>query len=493
MIFNSIDYLFFFPVVVCMYFVMPKRLKNLWLLIVSYYFYMQWNRKYALLLAGSTLITYVGGLIIDALRTKKKEVPAKVCLGVTFFLNLFILFFFKYINFAIDNVNRLAEVFHMEAELTHFDILLPVGISFYIFQALSYSMDVYRGEIKATKNLLKYALFVSFFPQLVAGPIERSKNLLGQFDKEHKFHVENARRGLLMMAWGLFMKMVIADNIAPTVDMVFGNYNGFSGIEIVLAVMLFAVQIYCDFAGYSLIAIGSARLLDFQLMDNFKSPYCAKSVSDFWKRWHISLTSWFRDYLYIPLGGNRKGIVRKYVNTFLIFFVSGVWHGAAWNYIVWGALNGLFMIAGQATRGLREKLRTHFCVDTEGFSYKLATRCITFLLVDFTWLFFRADSIQSAISMIMKCIYYPAPERLGGLVFVSMGMTTQVTVVVIVSILLLAIVDMMQYKGIDVVSFVFSQGAWFRYLIYAGLLLGILFFGVYGNTYEQTQFIYFQF
>lgn len=493
MIFNSIDYLLFFPVVVCLYFIMPKRLKNLWLLIVSYYFYMQWNMKYALLLAGSTFITYVGGLLIESLRTRKKEVPAKACLGITFSLNLFILFFFKYINFAIDNVNRLATAIHVDTELSHFDILLPVGISFYIFQALSYSMDVYRGEIKATKNLLKYALFVSFFPQLVAGPIERSKNLLEQFDKEHKFNVENARTGLLMMAWGLFLKMVIADNIAPTVDQVFGNYNGYSGIEIVIAVVLFAVQIYGDFGGYSLIAIGSAKLLGFELMDNFKSPYCAKSVSEFWKRWHISLTSWFRDYLYIPLGGNRKGKVRKYINTFIIFFVSGLWHGAAWNYVAWGALNGIFMIVEQLTADFRKKVRERFHVDTNRFSYKLATRLTTFVLVDFTWLFFRANSIQDALLMIKKCFDYMAPERLGGLVFVSMGMTTQVAVVVLVSIILLAVVDMLKYKGVDVVKLVFSQGAWFRYVVYAGLLLGILLFGVYGNLYEQTQFIYFQF
>ena len=493
MIFNSIDYLLFFPVVVCLYFLMPKRLKNLWLLVVSYYFYMQWNMKYALLLAGSTFITYAGGLFIERFRSKGKEAPAKACLGITFALNLLILFFFKYINFAIDNINRLAGAVNVEVNLTHFDILLPVGISCYIFQALSYSMDVYRGEIKATRNILKYALFVSFFPQLVAGPIERSKNLLGQFDREHKFNVENARKGLLMMAWGLFMKMVIADNIASTVDMVFGNYNGFSGIEIILAAVLFAIQIYCDFGGYSLIAIGSARILDFRLMENFKSPYYAASISQFWKRWHISLTSWFRDYLYIPLGGNRKGKIRKYINVFLIFLVSGMWHGAAWNYIVWGAMNGILMIVEELTAGFRKKLRGRFSVDTGRFSYRLAARLLTFALVDFTWLFFRADSMGTAFLMIKKCFDYLAPERIAGLAFVSMGMDTQTAVILLLSILLLFLVDGMKYKGIDVAEFVFSQGAWLRYVIYAGLLLGILFFGVYGNLYEQTQFIYFQF
>ncbi len=493
MIFNSIDYLLFFPVVVCLYFLMPKRLKNLWLLIVSYFFYMQWNKKYALLLAGSTLITYAGGLCIQQLRNKGKEAPAKACLGFTFVLNLGILFFFKYINFAIDNINRLTGLMGAEQNTAHFDILLPVGISFYIFQALSYSMDVYRGEIKATRNIVKYALFVSFFPQLVAGPIERSKNLLGQFDREHRFQADNARKGLLMMAWGLFMKMVIADNVAPTVDLVFGDYNGFSGIEIILAVILFAIQIYCDFGGYSLIAIGSAKVLDFQLMENFKSPYYAASITEFWKRWHISLTSWFRDYLYIPLGGSRKGTIRKYINKFLIFFVSGIWHGAAWNYIIWGAMNGIFMVLEELTAGFRQKLRTRFSVDTKRFSYRLASRLITFALVDFTWLFFRANSVSDAFLMIKKCFDYLAPERIAGLAFVSMGMSTQITVVVFMSIFLLLLVDGMKYKGIDVVQFVFSQGAWLRYVIYGGLLLGILFFGVYGNAYVQTQFIYFQF
>ncbi|MBD5543225.1 MAG: MBOAT family protein [Lachnospiraceae bacterium] len=493
MIFNSIDYLLFFPVVVCLYFLMPKRLKNVWLLVVSYFFYMQWNAKYALLLAGSTFITYVGGLFIERFRNQGKEVPAKACLGFTFLLNLLILFFFKYINFAIDNINRLAGAAGAEINLTHFDILLPVGISFYIFQALSYSMDVYRGEIKATRNIVKYALFVSFFPQLVAGPIERSKNLLGQFDREHRFQVDNVRKGLLMMAWGLFMKMVISDNIAPTVDLVFGNYNGFSGIEIILAVILFGIQIYCDFGGYSLIAIGSAQILDFQLMENFKSPYYAASISEFWKRWHISLTSWFRDYLYIPLGGNRKGTIRKYINQFLIFFVSGIWHGAAWNYIVWGAMNGIFMILEELTVGFRKRVRIRFSVDTSRFSYRLSSRLITFALVNFTWLFFRANSIGEAFFMIKKCIDYLAPERIAGLAFVSMGMSTQITVVVLLSVFLLFLIDGMKYKGIDVVELVFSQGAWLRYVIYGGLLLGILFFGVYGNLYEQTQFIYFQF
>lgn len=493
MLFNSTSYLIFFPLAVLVYFIVPKKLKNLWLLAVSYYFYIQWNTKYAILLAGSTFVTYLGGIFLEALRNKGKKGSAKACLAGVIVVNLAILFFFKYSNFFIENLNRVNAVLGQDKQYSGIDILLPVGISFYIFQALGYTIDVYRGEMKAAKNILKYALFVSFFPQLIAGPIGRSKQLLHQFDEEHSFDADRVRSGLLMMAWGLFSKMVIADNISPTVDLVFNNFNNFSGVEMIIATVLFGIQIYCDFAGYSLLAIGSAKVLGFKLIDNFKSPYFAMSISEFWKRWHISLTSWFRDYIYIPLGGNRKGKARKYMNVMIIFLVSGFWHGAQWTYIIWGGLNGLFMVVEGMTASFRAKVRDKFSVDTTRFSYRFATRLITFCLVDFTWLFFRAPSFTQAIKMIEKTFAFPAFERTFGLAFVSMGMSSQVIAVVIISVIFLFVVDGMQYKGIDMKAFVFSQAAWFRYMIYAALLLSILVFGVYGNLYEQSQFIYFQF
>ena len=307
-------------------------------------------------------------LLID--RCDKKRQPQrrkKFFVALSFILNLSLLFFFKYFDFTVENINFVLARCNLEIITPPFDFLLPVGISFYIFQALSYTMDVYRKEIYVERNFLKYALFVSFFPQLVAGPIERSKNLLKQISTDNVFSYENFRRGLLIMLWGYFQKIVIADRIGILVDTVYGNVGKYAGGYYLLASVLFAVQIYCDFSGYSLIAAGAARVMGFQLMENFNCPYFAKSVAEFWRRWHISLTSWFRDYLYIPLGGNQKGTVRKYLNVMIVFLVSGLWHGAQWTYVVWGGLNGLFQVAGnifapvRKRAGKRLKLNENIC------------------------------------------------------------------------------------------------------------------------------------
>ena len=319
MLFNSIQFLIFFPIVTFAYFLIPHKLRYIWLLFASYYFYMCWNPKYALLMAISTLITWASGILLDQSNRltkdkKTRDMKKKLWVALSFISNLSILFFFKYFDFLINNINMFLTQIHLELIQTGFDVILPVGISFYTFQALSYTMDVYRGEIYAEKNILKYALFVSFFPQLVAGPIERSKNLLIQFNEEHHFDYERVKNGLLLMLWGFFMKLVIADRVALLVNQVYNNWQQYAGLELVIATVFFAVQIYCDFGSYSNIAIGAAQVMGFTLMENFKQPYFATSVADFWRRWHISLTSWFRDYLYIPLGGNKKGKVRKYIN-----------------------------------------------------------------------------------------------------------------------------------------------------------------------------------
>jgi D-alanyl-lipoteichoic acid acyltransferase DltB (MBOAT superfamily) len=373
------------------------------------------------------------------------------------------------------------------------DILLPVGISFYIFQALGYTMDVYRGTTKATKNLFRYMLFVSFFPQLVAGPIERSGNLLKQFDETHSFDVDRIREGLLMMLWGLFMKIVIADNVAVYVNAVYINYMGYTGIEIILATILFAFQIYCDFGGYSCLAIGSAKVLGFQLMENFHAPYQATGIRDFWKRWHISLTGWFRDYLYIPLGGNRKGKLRKYVNTFLVFFISGIWHGAAWSYMIWGGLNGIYMILEEATSKIRVQIKQWLHVDESRFSYRLGCGLLTFILVDFSWLFFRAEGVGTAGRILKQIVCNMQFEQIFGLAVNRMGFSMQQLVALVIAFFLLAVVDVLKNKGMQVDKMVLQQGLWFRWLVYLGLLFMILMYGAYGLEYTQTEFIYFQF
>ena len=344
MLFNSVDFLVFFPIVTMVYFLLPHKVRWVWLLVTSYYFYMCWNAKYALLMATSTAITWLSGLLIakagEIQDETKQARRKKLWVALSFLLNLAILFFFKYFNFFLNNLNALAGLIGVEVQVPAFDVILPVGISFYTFQALSYTMDVYRGEIPPERNIFRYALFVSFFPQLVAGPIERSKNLLGQLYEYHTFDPQRVRDGLMLMLWGMFEKVVIADRVSMLVTYVYDNYTTLPGGAVILATVLFAVQIYCDFGGYSDMAIGAAQVLGFRLMENFHRPYLSRSAGEFWHRWHISLSTWFRDYLYIPLGGNRKGTARKYLNVMITFLTSGLWHGASWNFVVWGGLNG---------------------------------------------------------------------------------------------------------------------------------------------------------
>ena len=346
MLFNSYSFFVFFPIVVVVYFLLPKRVSYLWLLTASYYFYMGWNAKYALLLLLSTAITYISGIVIQWLndnRPEKIEAKKWVVVGCIV-ANLAILFFFKYFNFTIESINAVLDHTSLPTVNTSLDVLLPVGISFYTFQALGYTVDVYRREIEAEKNFFRYALFVSFFPQLVAGPIERSKNLLNQLRNPKSYHYGRMCDGLLLMIWGYFLKLVIADRIAIFVDNVYANVDIYDGRYLLLASVLFAFQIYCDFAGYSTIAIGAAEVMGFELMENFNSPYLSQSVAEFWRRWHISLSTWFKEYVYIPLGGNRKGAKRQILNLIIVWGLTGIWHGASWNFVLWGLYYGVLLI-----------------------------------------------------------------------------------------------------------------------------------------------------
>lgn len=341
MLFHSMQFLFFFPTVLIIYFVIPEKIKHIWLLIASYYFYMCWNAKYVILLFYSTIVTYISGILIEKIKQKNWKLSykiryKKIIVALSLILNLGILFYFKYINFTLDIIVHLLKLVHIELTIPMFDIVLPVGISFYTFQALSYTLDVYWDEIYAEKNFFRYALFVSFFPQLVAGPIERSKNLLKQLAKTKKFNYNRVREGLLLMMWGYFLKLVIADRCAILVNTVYTNYMAYYGFQLITANVLFAFQIYCDFMGYSVIARGAAKVLGYELMENFSRPYLAQNIKEFWRRWHISLSSWLRDYLYIPLGGSRRTKIIKYRNLLLTFLVSGLWHGANITFVLWG-------------------------------------------------------------------------------------------------------------------------------------------------------------
>jgi len=499
MLFNSYNFLVFFPIVVLVYFVMPKRFRYIWLLAASYYFYMGWNAKYALLLLTSTVITYLSGLFMAIVEERYSQSLErmtrlkKAIVAVSFLSNLSILFFFKYFDFAIINMNRILGVLHIELLNPQFSVLLPVGISFYIFQALSYTMDVYRGEIYAEKNFFKYALFVSFFPQLVAGPIERSKNLLKQLSEDHDFDYRRMVEGLVIMTWGFFLKLVIADRVAIFVDTVYGTDVLYDGKYLLIASVLFAVQIYCDFAGYSTIAIGAAMVLGVRLMENFNCPYFATTVAEFWRRWHISLSSWFRDYLYIPLGGNRKGTLRKYVNTMIVFLVSGLWHGASWSYVIWGGLNGFYQVVGGVLSPIKKRFAEKFPKANAGILMRVIRTFVTFVLVDFAWIFFRAKSLTQAKGILLRILDMNNPELLANGSLFDMGLNRQNFIVLGIAIVVLLIADIAKYKGIKVREIVLSWNIVFRWGFLLISVMSILIFGVWGSGYQETNFIYFQF
>ena len=497
MLFNSYNFLIFFPIVVLLYFLIPHKVRYIWLLVASYYFYMCWNAKYALILLFSTAVTFASGLLIDKANKindeKKKSKQKKIFVALSFIINLSILFLFKYFDFAVANINKILKVLHITVLNPSFDVILPVGISFYIFQALSYTMDVYRKDVKAEKNFLKYALFVSFFPQLVAGPIERSKNLLEQIYEKHYFDFQRVKDGILLMIWGFFQKIVIADRVAIVVDTIFNKFPTYSGMYIVVGVILFAFQIYCDFAGYSMIAIGAAKVMGFKLMENFNSPYMAMSVSEFWRRWHISLSTWFRDYLYIPLGGNRKGKIRKYINLMIVFLVSGLWHGASWSYVVWGGLNGLFQIIGDLLKKPRDFLVRKLHLNREAASHKIYKIITTFTLINFTWIFFRASRLKVALRMIKSIFTVYNPWIFFNESLYKLGLNRKEFQFMIISIIILIIADFIKWKGHSVREWVYKQERWFRWAFYIVSILTVLVFGIWGPAFSESAFIYFQF
>ncbi len=498
MLFNSYQFLIFFPIVVLIYWAIPLRFRYIWLLAASYYFYMCWNAKYALLLLFSTAVTYASGIIINKIKSLeieegKRTRYMKLCVAFSFVINIGVLAWFKYFNFIFENVQKVFAHIGIALSSPAFDIVLPVGISFYIFQALSYTVDVYRGDIYAEKNFLKYALFVSFFPQLVAGPIERSKNLLKQVAEPHRFDYEKCREGFLLMLWGFFLKLVIADRAAIIVNTVYNDYGSYPGMYLVVATVLFAFQIYCDFAGYSTIAMGAAKIMGFELMENFDCPYFAKSVSEFWRRWHISLSSWFRDYLYIPLGGNRKGTARKYLNMMIVFLTSGMWHGAQWSFIVWGGINGLYQIIGERLMPVRNKLNKLLRLKRESFGHKLFKVVTTFVLIDFAWIFFRANRFTDAFGIIKSMFSVRNWWVLFDDSLFTLGLDWKNFVLLILAIVILLVSDIFKYKGIKVRKVIMRQELWFRWSLYIAVIAGILVFGIWGPGYDASAFIYFQF
>ncbi len=493
MLFNSLEFGIFFPAVVLLYLVIPRKLRCIWLLLASYFFYMSWNPKYAVLILASTGITWLSGLLMGRVPKERR----KLIVAASFLLNLSILILFKYFDFILQNVNLLLRLLHLTVVDKPFDLLLPVGISFYTFQALSYTVDVYRGEIEPERNPLRYALFVSFFPQLVAGPIERSGNLLRQIQdlpQKKLWNYERIAGGLALMLWGLFQKMVIADRAAILADQIFDHYQMYDMFGLSVGAIVFALQIYCDFAGYSTIAVGAARVMDFQLTENFNTPYFARSVSEFWRRWHISLSTWFRDYLYIPLGGSRCSKIRRYANLMITFLVSGLWHGASWTYVVWGGIHGLYQILGLELRKGKDWINGKFHTRTDCFSYRLGQVIVTFILTDLAWIFFRSNTIWDACYYIKRIITRPDLWSFFNGEVYALGLERQEMNILILGAVLLFLADFIRYRrkqSID--AFLAEQNLWFRWGVLLFLIASVAMFGVYGPAYDAKQFIYFQF
>jgi D-alanyl-lipoteichoic acid acyltransferase DltB (MBOAT superfamily) len=437
MIFNSAEFLVFYPLVLLFYFVLPKKLKWPLLLAASYFFYMIWNPPLIFLILFTTAVSYVSAIIIEKTENKARK---KFWLAMTLITSLGVLFFFKYFNFLADSAISVWNFFGGNADDLVLKLILPVGISFYTFQTLSYVIDVYRGDIKAERHFGWYALFVSFFPQLVAGPIERPDNLLPQLKADHKLEASNAFAGIQKMAVGFFKKIVVADLIAEFVNSVYNSPESATGFGIVIASVLFSVQIYCDFSGYTDIAIGCARVMGIRLMQNFNRPYRARSIKEFWARWHISLSTWFRDYLYIPLGGNRCSKARHFFNIFVVFFVSGLWHGASWTFVVWGVLHGVYQIVGALTKKPRERIYKALKIKTESLAFVLWQRFWTFVLVCFSWIFFRANSFSDALLLIQR-LFTEWNTGFFTETLSSMGITVTAVLVTLLSVLIMSMLD----------------------------------------------------
>lgn len=437
MIFNSAEFLVFYPLVLLFYFVLPKKLKWPLLLAASYFFYMIWNPPLIFLILFTTAVSYVSAIIIEKTENKARK---KFWLAMTLITSLGVLFFFKYFNFLADSAISVWNFFGGNADDLVLKLILPVGISFYTFQTLSYVIDVYRGDIKAERHFGWYALFVSFFPQLVAGPIERPDNLLPQLKADHKLEASNAFAGIQKMAVGFFKKIVVADLIAEFVNSVYNSPESATGFGIVIASVLFSVQIYCDFSGYTDIAIGCARVMGIRLMQNFNRPYQARSIKEFWARWHISLSTWFRDYLYIPLGGNRCSKARHFFNIFVVFFVSGLWHGASWTFVVWGVLHGVYQIVGALTKKPRERIYKALKIKTESLAFVLWQRFWTFVLVCFSWIFFRANSFSDALLLIQR-LFTEWNTGFFTETLSSMSITVTAVLVTLLSVLIMSMLD----------------------------------------------------
>ncbi|MBQ2901703.1 MAG: MBOAT family protein [Agathobacter sp.] len=456
-----------------------------WLLVTSLFFYACFDFRYFLFWGFCVISTYFSAKYMEDTRVSQKN--KKVILVFTIVVNIGLLIFVKFYGYAMSIVES---IFHVEID--KISVIVPLGIAFYTLQAISYCVDVYKGQYTSEKSIFKYALYMSYFPIIMQGPISRYHQLSVSLYEPHKFSFDRMKSGLSLALWGFFKKMVIADRAAMLVNQVFGSYVDYRGLEIVLAVFLYTIQLYTDFSGCVDISRGVSEVLGIQLTDNFKHPYFATSIKDFWRRWHISLSSWFRDYIYIPLGGNRKGKVRRYINLLVVFLVSGLWHGVGFNYIAWGFMHGGYQVIGELTQKKRNQIWGKLGVKEENVVYKFWKKCYTFALVAYAWLFFRASGFKAAIKMTILAFSTFNPEIFwNGRVF-QLGLDKKDALVLASSCIVLLIVSILQEKT-SVRKLVEKQNVIVRWTIYVVAICCILIFGIYGPGFDESQFLYMQF
>lgn len=487
MLFNSLTFLIFLVCILSLYYILPYKYKWYLLLIGSCIFYMAWRIEFIFLILFSSFFNYYIGLLIE-----KYEDKSKTILTTGLIINFVILFIFKYSIFINHSFMSIYNYFNISYPIKDFDIVLPMGISFYTFQATSYTIDIYRKRYKAEKNILKVTLYIMFFPQLVAGPIERADNLLNQLFLNHKFNIYNISMGIKIMLIGYFKKIVIADRIAILVNTVYNSPYDYNGISFIIATIFFAIQLYCDFSGYSDIAIGCAKLFNINLMENFKSPYFSKSIKEFWTRWHISLSTWFKDYLYISLGGNRKGIIRTYFNLMITFLVSGIWHGANWTFILWGGLNGFYQIIGDLKNRFLKSINFNIKNKYINSFFNIFRILITFSLICFSLIFFRANTVKDAFYIINNL--FSDIQNVNNIQYLynistQLGLNIFEILMATACIIILFIIEIFEYKQriyitLNKLPFII------RFIFYYIITIIILSMGVFNNA---GQFIYFQF
>lgn len=486
--FNSLHFLLFFIVVTTTYYLVPHEYQWFLLLVSSCYFYMSYVPIYILVILVMIIVDYFAGICLGASTGKRRALFLIASLTV----NVGVLAFFKYYNFVTDNVNIVLNAIGFQSLVPHMSTLLPIGLSFYTFKAMAYMIEIYRGNQMPERHFGIHALYAMFYPVIVAGPIERPQNLLHQIYEEHHFDYERVTDGLKLMAWGLFKKVVVADRLAVVVDNVYNNPYEHTGLSLIIATVFFSFQIFCDFSGYSDMAIGAGQVIGFNLMENFSRPYHAKSVAEFWRRWHISLSTWFRDYLYISLGGNRVAVPRWYFNLLFVFLVCGLWHGASWTFVIWGALQGLYMVFSLITRNLRESFTRFAGIDKHQTLKNLLQVITTFGLVTVAWVFFRARSVSDAFYVIRSSVcglkgdlhnlLHHAPLNL------NLGVTRNQLLICVGAIVLMESVHILQTKY-RVREWLKTKPVYVRWSVYYTGFFVILFMGVW----ENRQFIYAQF